>query len=545
MDIAFAYVACLLLTLLILSLTFAMLGAIRFPRIDRRLRRPALIALAGCAAIVALVWFWPVRLAGGQVSTSRLDALLPRYHLRETHSIRIHAPPHAIEWGILATDANDLRGFGAAMWIQCRVDQVRAVLHGATVPEFQMAWRVWDRNREQCFVIDTLLDYCPEGPMSTERWVRAPGGVMLELPPPYIHDGYEPPTGDRPAPTGDDSTCVVGRRIIDQLANDYDHACAVLIMRNDTLATFRIGPRTGREIWVEVRMEPGGNAYDIRKLWCDGADPERDWSVLSWLQFYGYDRLAYEQRSEFVMGQLRRVGPQGDRWRRPVASDAARFSAFNESGCAKTALSFRIHALGKEWYRLDIERRALAHDARTATAYARPWRLSRPMRDVFFELWLRRIKGYAEHWNSNCGANGLRDVALPDTLGDSTSRRTSIHILSWVPGRSYGEPFRDRPLKGKDVGEVKRAKDDGRLPMEDHNTRLIVIGGNAAEARYVAETLSREAFHDVAYFRGNFPEAQAILRPLATPPDSSRTSESCGQPPTSTDFMTVPDARPG
>jgi hypothetical protein len=27
---------------------------------------------------------------------------------------------------------------------------------------------------------------------------------------------------------------------------------------------------------------------------------------------------------------------------------------------------------------------------------------------------------------------------------------------------------------GKDVGEVKQAKDVGRLPMEDHNTRIIV-----------------------------------------------------------------------
>ena len=68
-------------------------------------------------------------------------------------------------------------------------------------------------------------------------------------------------------------------------------------------------------------------------------------------------------------------------------------------------------------------------------------------------------------------------------------------------------------LEGKDVGEVKRAKDDGRLPMEDHNTRLIVIGTDAAEARFVAEALSREAFHNVAYFRGTFQEAQAALKP--------------------------------
>src|SRR5712691_2760897 len=40
---------------------------------------------------------------------------------------------------------------------------------------------------------------------------------------------------------------------------------------------------------------------------------------------------------------------------------------------------------------------------------------------------------------------------------------------------------------GKDVGEVKAAKDDGRLPMEDHNTRIIVFGKTAEQARFVAE----------------------------------------------------------
>jgi len=60
---------------------------------------------------------------------------------------------------------------------------------------------------------------------------------------------------------------------------------------------------------------------------------------------------------------------------------------------------------------------------------------------------------------------------------------------------------------------MKRAKDDGRLPMEDHNTRLIVIGREVAEAQYVATALSREAFHNVAYFRGVFQEALGALRP--------------------------------
>ena len=62
-------------------------------------------------------------------------------------------------------------------------------------------------------------------------------------------------------------------------------------------------------------------------------------------------------------------------------------------------------------------------------------------------------------------------------------------------------------LDGKDVGEVKRAKDDGRLPMEDHNTRILVIGTDGAAARYVAEELAREAFHNVSYFPGPFTTA--------------------------------------
>jgi rhodanese-related sulfurtransferase len=57
---------------------------------------------------------------------------------------------------------------------------------------------------------------------------------------------------------------------------------------------------------------------------------------------------------------------------------------------------------------------------------------------------------------------------------------------------------------GKDVGEVRKAKDDGRLPMEDHNTRIVVFGGDAAQARGLAEAIAREAFHNVAYFAGHF-----------------------------------------
>ena len=66
-------------------------------------------------------------------------------------------------------------------------------------------------------------------------------------------------------------------------------------------------------------------------------------------------------------------------------------------------------------------------------------------------------------------------------------------------------------LEGRDVGELRRAKDDGRLPMQDHNTRLIVVGRSAGDARFVAQALTNEAFHNVAYFTGTFEEANAAL----------------------------------
>jgi len=68
-------------------------------------------------------------------------------------------------------------------------------------------------------------------------------------------------------------------------------------------------------------------------------------------------------------------------------------------------------------------------------------------------------------------------------------------------------------LEGKDLGEVKRAKDDGRLPMEDHNTRVIVLGSDPGMARSVAEAIAREAFQNVTYFAGTFAEALAASRP--------------------------------
>ena len=59
-------------------------------------------------------------------------------------------------------------------------------------------------------------------------------------------------------------------------------------------------------------------------------------------------------------------------------------------------------------------------------------------------------------------------------------------------------------LPGKDVGEIKAAKEDGRLPMNDHNTRIVVFGRDAEQARHTAEAIAREAFHNVSFFDGTY-----------------------------------------
>src|SRR6476659_7055395 len=61
------------------------------------------------------------------------------------------------------------------------------------------------------------------------------------------------------------------------------------------------------------------------------------------------------------------------------------------------------------------------------------------------------------------------------------------------------------------LAEVTTAKDDGRLPMEDHNTRIIVFGAGADQARGVTAELAKNAFHNVAFFTGTLDDLVAGL----------------------------------
>jgi rhodanese-related sulfurtransferase len=102
---------------------------------------------------------------------------------------------------------------------------------------------------------------------------------------------------------------------------------------------------------------------------------------------------------------------------------------------------------------------------------------------------------------------GLRHVLAQDRTAVLLDVREAAEFRkATLPGAARNIP-RSLVLEGKDVGEVKKAKDDGRLPMEDHNTRIIVIGGDAETARYVAEAVAHEAFHNVSYFAGTLSEA--------------------------------------
>lgn len=106
---------------------------------------------------------------------------------------------------------------------------------------------------------------------------------------------------------------------------------------------------------------------------------------------------------------------------------------------------------------------------------------------------------------------GLTEVELEGVLYVLEGDRTAVFIDARDPEEFSAQTLpgaRNLPRSdvkpGKDVGEVKAAKDDGRLPMEDHNTRLIVFGHTGTQAQAVAEAIAKEAFHNVAYFGGTF-----------------------------------------
>jgi rhodanese-related sulfurtransferase len=101
---------------------------------------------------------------------------------------------------------------------------------------------------------------------------------------------------------------------------------------------------------------------------------------------------------------------------------------------------------------------------------------------------------------------GLRHILDSDRTAVFIDTRDPLSFAnSYIP-RSVNLPYTDLQ------SGIKSAKDDGRLPMTDHNTRIIIFGSNGNEAREVAKALTAEAFQNVAYFDGSF--EQLMSRPV-------------------------------
>lgn len=138
--------------------------------------------------------------------------------------------------------------------------------------------------------------------------------------------------------------------------------------------------------------------------------------------------------------------------------------------------------------------------------------------------------GFTQVRRYTLGAPGWRALGgemqtEPSALGYIASDPTAV----WIDARSAGAARRDPVLgarsvpatelrPGKDQGVMKTAKDDGRLPTEDHNTRIVVFSDHPAEARAVAQAIASEAFHNVSFTLATPDEVRAALRTRRSTP---------------------------
>jgi rhodanese-related sulfurtransferase len=132
--------------------------------------------------------------------------------------------------------------------------------------------------------------------------------------------------------------------------------------------------------------------------------------------------------------------------------------------------------------------------------------------------------GYTNVRRYQLGAPGWRLLGgamqtLPEALPYIATDRTAVWIDARDPQAFSAGTIRGArniPRSGlgagREQGVMLEAKLDGRLPMEDHNTRIIVFGANAAEARAVADAIAGEAFQNVSFVSEPFSDIRQVLR---------------------------------
>jgi rhodanese-related sulfurtransferase len=128
--------------------------------------------------------------------------------------------------------------------------------------------------------------------------------------------------------------------------------------------------------------------------------------------------------------------------------------------------------------------------------------------DDLTKLGYRNVRRYqlgAPGWRA---LGGVMQVEKPALLRLLAQDATSVLI----DGRAEAGPKpRVRNAVSIPLPEASKAKDDGRLPMTDHNTRIFVVGTNGTEARTVAEAIVHDAFHNVTFFGGAITDLPELL----------------------------------
>jgi rhodanese-related sulfurtransferase len=129
--------------------------------------------------------------------------------------------------------------------------------------------------------------------------------------------------------------------------------------------------------------------------------------------------------------------------------------------------------------------------------------------DDLIAMGFRNVRRYqlgAPGWRA---LGGVMQVEKPASLRLLAQDMTSVLI----DGRtSAGLEPRLRNAISIPLRDASKAKDDGRLPMADHNTRIFVVGTTGAEARAVAEAIVHDAFHNVTFFDGAVTDLPELLQ---------------------------------
>lgn len=117
---------------------------------------------------------------------------------------------------------------------------------------------------------------------------------------------------------------------------------------------------------------------------------------------------------------------------------------------------------------------------------------------------VRRYQLGIPTWRAIGGSTQVEREALVRLLSQD---RTAVLVDA---REANGALPRLRDARSIPLSDTSKAKDDGRLPMADHATRIFVVGENGQQARAVAEAIFRDAFHNVSFFAGRVTDLPEI-----------------------------------